>query len=422
MREGFRCRYGTAWKVASITVVLVLCLGCAQGADVPEVALVLGVLFDHTGSLGDFGRTGDDGVRLAVEHLGAEGEGIKVTMVSADGATNVESAVLEARRLVTEHDVHAIIGPLGSAAALAVARDVTIPAGIPLISPTATSPGLTTLEDQGLVFRTTASDAAQAPILARLAIAEGYRRLGVLYQDDTYGRGLSEAFARLFTGAVTRVAVAPGKASYRTELERAAADGAEALVAMTYVPEATIYLREARELGLFDRFLFVDATASTDLPRILGPEMLEGMKGTAPEGAVPELGARSSVPTTSAFASAFEARFERPPVSGLEASAYDIAVCLGLAAGRAGDNVGAKLRVALPDVCGGTGVVLGPGPESVAEALATAKRGDAVNYDGASNAMEWDDAGDLATGSVVIWQFTDGAITEVERVRFGASG
>ena len=48
----------------------------------------------------------------------------------------------------------------------AVASNVAVPNGITIISPSATSPGLTTLKDKGLFFRTAPSDARGGQILA----------------------------------------------------------------------------------------------------------------------------------------------------------------------------------------------------------------------------------------------------------------
>jgi branched-chain amino acid transport system substrate-binding protein len=46
--------------------------------------------------------------------------------------------------------------------------DVTIPAGVLALSPSATSPAITGLNDRGLVWRTAPSDEIQAEALAKL--------------------------------------------------------------------------------------------------------------------------------------------------------------------------------------------------------------------------------------------------------------
>ena len=65
----------------------------------------------------------------------------------------------EARKLVTTDRVAAIVGSLASGVTIPVAQSVTIPNNIILISPASTSPAITALADNDLVFRTTPSDA-----------------------------------------------------------------------------------------------------------------------------------------------------------------------------------------------------------------------------------------------------------------------
>ena len=271
------------------------------------------------------------------------------------------------------------------------------------------------IDDDGFFFRATAADDVQAPILADLANDLGFERIAVFYQDDIYGQGLARALAASFSGRVSLVPIAEEKESYLDELESAAAEGAQALVAVTWIPAAIVYLREAVEHELFDQFLFVDSTASLEILDGVGAEALEGMKGTAPEGAIAGLGetptARSKV-----FSEALTKARGRGPETGLEAGAYDSAICLCLAAEKAGSTQGTAIRDALRDVCGGYGEPFGPG--GVAEALEAIRADRDVDFDGAGNAMEWNAVGDVARGHVVIWQFTANGIVQIGKRPF----
>lgn len=414
---------GQATVVATLLATALGCRDPAVSEPSREVALRIGVLFDTSGPLGDFGRTGEDGARLAAEHIDAAGGvlGGPVDLRFGDSRTEVDVAVREARRLVDVDGVHALIGPLGSAAAESVVVAVSAPSRIPTLSPTATAPGLSLLADDGYFFRGTVSDAAQAPILANLARDLGARHAAVFFQDDTYGRGLSAAFAAAFEGMTTLVPVEDGMTDFSTALDAAAGAGADLLVAMTYVPSAVLYLGEALDRDLFAHIALVDATASVDLVDALGAERLEGIGGTAPTGSVPGLDAgRSS--EAARFDIAFEARYGRAPVSGLEAAAYDLVVAVALAAAHAGATDGESVRDALPVVTGGGGERFAPGEDSVAKALAAAARGEAIDYEGASSSLEWDAVGDLATGSISLWTFRGGEIVETGNVAFDARG
>ncbi|MCY4615809.1 MAG: ABC transporter substrate-binding protein, partial [Chloroflexi bacterium] len=162
------------------------------------------------------------------------------------------------------------------------------------ISPSATSPALSTANDNGYLFRTTISDAAQGAVLARLAAEEGLTNVGVLFRDDAYGQGLADTFTEVFDGDVAAVAYgAKGQSSYLAELQQAAAGGADVLVAIAFPEEAQVFLREAIEQELFARFLFVDGTRSQELIEASAPST-----STAP-GARRRAAARPTRPATS---------------------------------------------------------------------------------------------------------------------------
>ena len=75
-------------------------------------------------------------------------------------------AIAQAEKMVNDDNVMAIMGPNCSGNTGAVITSVLVPNGIVSISPSATSPALTTLEDGGWFFRTAPSDARQGPVLS----------------------------------------------------------------------------------------------------------------------------------------------------------------------------------------------------------------------------------------------------------------
>ena len=112
-------------------------------------------------------------------------------------------AVRAASYLVDTIGVPVIIGPMFSGLAISVATAVTNPSGVLMISPTATSPSLTPLEAQGLVWRTSSSDVIQgAAMVALVHDVESRRsprpippsratlRLALVVKGDSYGQGL----------------------------------------------------------------------------------------------------------------------------------------------------------------------------------------------------------------------------------------
>ena len=126
---------------------------------------------------------------LAVKHLNAAGGvlGQPVEVAVGDSTLDPAAAVAEARRLVEDEGIHALVGPSSSANTLPVAEQVTGPAGIPTITPSASSPKLTGAADGDFLFRTVLSDSAQGPVLARVTRERGFDNVGVIYRDDAWG-------------------------------------------------------------------------------------------------------------------------------------------------------------------------------------------------------------------------------------------
>jgi len=376
-------------------------------------ALRIGYLADFSGALAEFGPAIQTGVELAVKHINDAGgvHGLPIEIVIGDDQTDPTAATEEARRLIEVEGVSAIVGPLASGVAIAVAESVAVPAGVVVISPSATSPGLTTVNDDGFLFRSTTSDAAQGVVLAQLATDEGIDNVGVVYLNGAYGQGLADAFEAAFGGTVTSASFEDGQASYLAELQAAAAGGAETLVAIGYPAQAQVFIREALENEVFSNFLFVDGTKSQELIDTLGAEALEGFKGTAPTGG----------PETDAFAAwqaAYEAEYGSVPELPFIREAYDAVIAIALAAEAAGSNDGAAIRDQLVNVGAPGGDVYLPGAEGVAAALAAVAAGDDIDYEGAATTLNWNEDGDVTTGYIGIFQYTGGAIVELEVVPF----
>ena len=349
---------------------------------------------------------------LAVKHLNTAGGvlGQPVAVAVGDSTLEPSAAVAEARRLVEDEGIHALIGPSSSANTLPVAEQVTGPAEIPTISPSASSPRLTAAADGDFLFRTVLSDSAQGPVLARVTRERGFDNVGVLYRDDAWGAGLAAAFADAWDGEITAVGFGPVQTTFVEELRRTAAGGARALVVIAFETEAVVIVREAIDHGLYDRFTFGDAARSEAVVGAVGGHHLGGMYGTA--GATAPHDAASA-----AWDAAFVAEYGQLPAFAYVKETYDATVALALAAQAAGSTRGALIRDQLRAVGGAPGTVVHAGADGVAKALAILAAGGTVDYEGAAVTLDWDENGDLTRGHVGVWRFTeDERIEELEAV------
>ena len=394
-------------------LVCALLLGSVVACGDGSQPLKVGLLLDYSEGSTEKARDRERAFDLAVQHVNAAGGvlGRPVETVTRDSTRDPAVAVEEARRMIEEEGIHALVGPNSSANSLPVVEQVAGPAGIPVISPSASSPLLTNVADNDFFFRTTLSDSSRGPVLAQVTRDLGFTNVGLVYRDDAWGRGIYESFAAAWTGPLRAVGLSPGQTTYLPELRETASGGAEALVVLTFEVEAAVAIREAVESGLYSRFMLGDALKSPALGAAVGGA-LSGAYGTAGVAA-PESAAAA------AWDAAFVAEYGNPPEYAYVRETYDAAIALALAAQAAGSVDGAAIRDRLRGVGSGPGTVTAPTAAGVAEALRILGEGGAVDYEGAATTMDWDDNGDLRRGHIGVWRFTDdGRIEDLYAVRF----
>jgi branched-chain amino acid transport system substrate-binding protein len=328
---------------------------------------------------------------LAASHVNEQGGllgGDTYQLVSGDAQCDPKAAVDAGTKLVNVEQVVGVVGPSCSGATNGMAQSVTIPAGVVMLSDTATSPAISELEDNDLVFRAAPSDAYQGRSLAELARAHGYNALAVTYANDDYNAGLAGVFEAAFKelgGTITASqAHEPNKASYRSELSTLAGAGGEGLALFAYYGSSGItILRNSLENALFGKFLGADGMMDTSVIEQIGADNLRGNILLSQPAS--DIGGESY----KAFAAAFDT-----PDAPFVAHGYDIAFLAALAIEKAGSADRGMISAALRDVANAPGTVIRPGEWAKAkEAIAA---GEDINYEGASGAIEFDGNGDVA--------------------------
>ena len=392
---------------------LVLSLG-ACGEAAPAGPLKLGLLTYIGAGSPQNAQDRQRSFELAVTHLNEAGGvfGRPVETAVGDTALDPETAEAEARRLIEDEGVHALVGPSTSANAFPVAERVAGPARVPLISPSATSPRLTDAADDDFFFRAALSDLAQGPVLARIAQQRGFDNVGLIYRNDLWGRGLSQAFQRAWDGSIRSVATEPGQASFADALRDSAAGGAQALIVILFQTEAIAAVGQALDLAVYDQFVFGDALKNTSLIEAIGAASLAGMYGA---GTADPPDSESSAAWKAAWIDAYGG----PPEGSYVREVYDATIALALAAQAANSIDGGAIRDHLRTIGVAPGQLVIAGPEGIASALRTLADGGQVIYQGASGTLDWDANGDLRQGHVGIWRFTaDEQIEDVETVPY----
>ena len=276
-------------KMLMATAATALMAGSAfAGGHAKEVKI--GVILGFTGPIESLTPSMADGAELAMKEVTDSGmllDAATVTSVRADSTCiDAGAATAAAERLVTSDGVDAIMGADCSGVTGAILANVAVPNGVVMISPSATSPGLSTAEDNGLFFRTAPSDARQGVVMTEVLMEEGITEVAVTYTNNDYGKGLADSFQAAFEAAGGTVTIntahEDGKADYSAEVGALAAAGGQRLVVAGYVDQGgSGIVRAALDSGAFDTFHFPDGMIGAKLEENFGDE-IEGSTGQHP--------------------------------------------------------------------------------------------------------------------------------------------
>lgn len=387
-------------RVVGAAYCLILFLGGSVFANPSGDEIVVGMINPQSGALESFGPSLEKSVRLAFDQLNEQlkQQGVEFVLEVRDSATNVTTARQQATELV-EAGAQAIIGAAGSANSMAVS-EVTIAKGVLQISGASSSPTISHLDDDDLVFRTISSDSFQGKVLADEIWNDGVRRVAILYLDNTYGESLADILETSFRGeVVARAAYAEGikvSAKLGQTLSQLYSSRPEAIVLIGYAEDGAQWLSEWQPSTFDGSWYLTDGTKSEELAAQVGAEKVEGIKGTAP--------AVGSGPQGEVFRQAYRERYGEDP--GLYADAYyDAAMLTGMALFKASQSSSGEPRVLLREISSPPGVELGA--DHLTQTVLRLVAGEAIDYVGASGALDFDDNGDVP-GNVEIWRFESG--------------
>jgi branched-chain amino acid transport system substrate-binding protein len=364
----------------------------------------IGIIFGFTGPIESLTPMMADSAELAMKEINDSGkflDGVMLAPVRGDSTcTDAAAATAAAERLVTADGVAAIVGADCSGVTGAVLANVAVPNGIPMISPSATSAGLSTVEDNGLFFRTAPSDLRQSQVLSEILAEKGITEVAVTYSNSDYGKGFADAFAASFDGTITLSAPHDdGKADYTAEIAALASAGGQALVVLGYSDQGGKGMIQASyDTGAFDTYVMGDGMYGDVLFSELS-DALEGSFGTAPWSA-------------GEGADAFMALAESAGINGdstFTRESYDAAALIALAMMKGGAATSEAVTANVLDVANAPGTPILPG--ELDKALELIAAGEDVDYVGAT-AVELIGPGEAA-GSYRYYTVTGGAAETV---------
>jgi len=286
-RRSFMKSIGVAASVAAMPGALRV-----LGQDEAPEFVDIGAVVPLTGALASFGPRFEVASRLAVDNFNAARgsfPGPRVNLLVRDSGTDPDTGVAAATDLINNVGVPVIFGAAASGVTIPI-TSATIANGVFQISPSATSPAISNLDDNDLVFRTAPPDSLQGIVLADLAFnQQGFSSIAIIARNDAYGEGLALSLQDNFEalgGTVTAVSLYdPNTTDFSAEIAEASADSPDAISLITF-DEGEQLIIQMVQAGVTNFNLFVDGNKNQDLiTRIadaVGADVLSGIVGTAP--------------------------------------------------------------------------------------------------------------------------------------------
>ena len=348
----------------------------------------MGIILGFTGPIESLTPAMAASAELAFKEASDSGSllgGKKISVERADSTCVDSAAATSAAEGLVSGGVVAIMGADCSGVTGAIATNVAVPNGVVMISPSATSPGLTTLADNGFFFRTAPSDARGGQILADITKDRGVKSIAITYTNNDYGKGLAdvyEAAVKAHGIKVTTVAAhEDGKADYAAEVATLASAGGDAVAVIGYLDQGGKgIIQGSLDSGAFDTFILSDGMIGDSLTEAFGKDLNKSF-GSIPGSTGKGAGVFAKVAKAAGIDSS-------GPYTG---ESYDAAALITLAMQAGGKADRATIQQNVMSVANAPGTKIYPG--QLKKALDLLAKGKAVNYEGATG-VEFTDVGE----------------------------
>ena len=378
--------------VTTKLIPLAIAIAFAGSASAQEVVKI-GHVGPISGASAHLGKDNEQGARMAIEELNAKGftiNGKKVTLqlVAEDDGADPKQGTAVAQKLV-DAKVQGVIGHLNSGTTVPASR-IYSQAGIPQISPSATTPQYT---KQGFktAFRVVANDNKLGGTLGKYAV-ETLKATSIAVIDDrsAYGQGVADEFVK---GAKAKL---PGVKIVAKEFTNPnATDFTAILTSIKSKKPALIFfggmdsvggpmLKQMKALGITAKFMGGDGICTEALPRLAGDGIGEGLVTCAEAGGVK--GAQEKVMED--FRARYKAKYNMD-VQLYAPYVYDAVMVMAKAMQNAKSAEPAKY---LPEL----------------------KK---ISYVGVTGPIQFDAKGDLKDGALTLFTYKGGKKTKIDVIK-----
>ena len=275
-------------------IPLAIALAFTGTATAQEVVRI-GHVGAMSGPIAHLGKDNESGARMAVDELNAKGftingKKVRLELLSEDDGAEPKQGTTVAQKLV-DAKVKGVVGHMTSGTTVPASR-IYMQAGIPQISPTATTPQYT-MQGYQTAFRMVANDLKLGGTLGKYA-AETLkaRRIAVIDDRSAYGQGVADQFVRAAKKA------APGVQIVGREFTSANATDFTAILTSIKGKKPDLVfigamdsvggpmLKQMKALGIQTRVMGGDGVCTESMLRLAGDGIGEGTLTCAEAGGV----------------------------------------------------------------------------------------------------------------------------------------
>ena len=403
--------------------------------------MLIGFMGALAGDFASYGTPTKEGAELALKEIEVLGNGLSAPTSSNTGQRHLAMLICDhssdpsrvARHLVEAANVPVIIGDSFSTATLKMFDSVARPAGVLVLSPSATSPALTDHDDDGLLWRTSPSDVVQAETLKFLVadvervlqqtgvLAAGqHAKIAMPTKDDSAGNGLATAATTLNTDSPTPAPVVdPGlpdvypnpddpatpNVNWQSHIENILRYSPNIILAMgtgEFVSSMMQSIEDNWNPSLPKPwYLLPEGDRVTELAALVGnnprADLNERILGTAP-------GARRS-PLYSGFEKSFRGAFDNRDPGNLAEFGYDAAylVAYAIAIANRVSPTGRDLAQAMRNVSCKGKTKVPAGSDRFSAYFKTAEIEGCIDFDGASGPLDFNPDTGEALSDIAMW-------------------
>ncbi|MDB4968281.1 MAG: transporter substrate-binding protein [Myxococcales bacterium] len=371
---------------------------------IPAGALVIGGIYRTSGANDVNDHAFRNAANLAAKEFN-DSRQYSVAHVVCDTAGDPAQAARAYRVVIERFGAQVVVGADTSDEVFEVAKLVK-EKGVPVVSPSATNPGITGLDDDGLIWRTAASDNLQSTVLAALPLATA--KLDIIFVNDSnYTIGLKDAFVGSFAakdGSVLRTLgfAAGDTAGLNAAVAMAAADAPSVALLIADFDAPPLMVAVSKSSGLSTtQFLMTDSAKKPSLwGQLTSYAVLSRVRGTGPANPA---GSDPSGMAFSVLASNYRREFagEDPTATAFVSNTYDAFYAAAIAGFAAPNRSGKAIAATLARLSSGTKVPVGG--NSVTTAITTLQMGQNIDLIGTSGPIDFDDHGDIFSAPIEVW-------------------